>query len=338
MDAPAAEALRDLAEEAGPGLAGLDRRALLEELEARHDELLTAMDWFLEHRRADDATRIATSLVPFWMATRRLDEGSEWFERILGRSGDDPAIRGRGLFDAGLLAFWRGADDQAAALHREALEVGRRAEDPTVTALALTGLARIALRSDIAEARSLCRDALAATEGTRDRLGRSNAVHVLGVAAQMAGDLVEARELMTERMALARELGSDSGVASEAGNLSVVERQLGDLERAESLALEALDIARRREDEWMIPYLLNSLAAVVVARAEFERGASLIGVAESMVDAQGADWPPDERVHYDQTVMKLTEALGEAELERLRRESHLLTTTEALARALRAGS
>jgi hypothetical protein len=38
--------------------------------------------------------------------------------------------------------------------------------DPTVTALALSGLARIALRTmDVAEAHRLCREALALTEG-----------------------------------------------------------------------------------------------------------------------------------------------------------------------------
>jgi len=44
----------------------------------------------------------------------------------------------------------------------------------------------------VGEARRLSREAIAVTEGTPDRFGRSNAIHVLGVAAQMAGDLLEA--------------------------------------------------------------------------------------------------------------------------------------------------
>lgn len=159
------------------------------------------------------------------------------------------------------MAFWQGADDRASALHSQALEIGRRIRDPTVAALALAGLARIALRSDVAEARRLCREALALTDGTADRLGRSSAFHVLGVAAQMAGDLLEARELMTERIALARELGSYVGVSSEAGNLSMVERQLGNLDGADAMAREALEISQQREDEWAFPYRLNSLCS-----------------------------------------------------------------------------
>src|SRR5207244_3690409 len=147
VDARAAESLLELAERAGPGLQGLDRKALLEQLEERYDDLLAAMRWFLDEERTDEAIRLARSLAGFWMATRRLDEGCEWFGRALGSPGGDDVNRGRGCFEAGLLAFWRGADDDAAALLGQAVEIGRRSGDPTVTALGLTGLARIALRT-----------------------------------------------------------------------------------------------------------------------------------------------------------------------------------------------
>jgi hypothetical protein len=106
------------------------------------------------------------------------------------------------------LAFWQGDYERSSRLHDQALELGRRTGEPTVTAIALTGLARIALESDAGEARRLCLEALEVTEGTDDREGRSHAMHVLGVAAQMAGELDEARGYMSERLALAREEGN----------------------------------------------------------------------------------------------------------------------------------
>jgi tetratricopeptide (TPR) repeat protein len=336
VDARAAESLLDFGERAGPGLQGLDRKAVFEQLEERYGDLLEAIQWFVEHGRTDEALRLARSLSSFWMATRRLDEGSEWFDRALGSPGGDDVNRGRGSFEAGLLVFWTGDDDRAATLHRRALEIGRRIDDPTVTAVALTGLARIALRSDVAEARRLCQEALEVTEGTEDRVGRSNAVHVLGVAAQMGGDLREARELMNERIALARQLGSFLGIASESANLSAVERQLGNLDRAEELAREALEISRQREDEWLIPYVLNALAAIAVERGDNERAATLIGAAEAMVEAQNAEWPPDEREHYDRTVAKLADAMGAAGYERVRDRGRAMAAGEAVDYALAA--
>ena len=338
MDVEAAESLRDFAERSGPLLLGLDRKALFEQLEERYDELLGALGWFVEQGRTDDALRLSSALAFFWTATKRLDEGSAWFDRIFELPGGDDANRGRACAEAGFLAFWKGEDDQATTFFGRALETGRAYGDPTLVARGLAGLARIALRSqDFAETRRLCREALAVTEGTSDLAGRSNAFHVLGVAAQMAGDLLEAREHMAERIRLSRELGSYGGLSMEASNLSMVERQLGNLDRAEELAREALDIFRRREDEWAIPYGLNSLAAVARDRGEHERAATLLGAAEALVEAQGAAWPPDERPHYEQSVATLTEAMGAAEYERVRAAGRSLSSHEAVDYALAAG-
>jgi hypothetical protein len=43
VEARGAESLLNLAELAGPGLMGLDRKALFEQLEERYDDLLGAM-------------------------------------------------------------------------------------------------------------------------------------------------------------------------------------------------------------------------------------------------------------------------------------------------------
>jgi len=338
VDGHAAESLLEFAERAGPALDGLDRAALFAQLDERHDDLLAALRWFLGQGRADEAVRLASALGRFWTASGRLEEGSRCFELVLAGPGGADANRGRACFEAGLVEFWRGADDRAAALHRQALEIGRQAGEATVTALALTGLARIALRSgQVGEAQRLCREALAASEGADDPVGRANALHVLGVTAQMSGELGQAREFMNQRMALARELGQHGGIAAEAANLAMVEHQLGNLDRAGALAREALQIARQREDAWMFPYLLSRLAAVAVQRGDLQRAATLIGAAEAMMTAQGAAWPPDERPHYEQTITALTDAMGTADFEEARLEGHKLSSHEAVEVALAAG-
>lgn len=253
----------------------------------------------------------------------------------LALPGGDDAHRGRASFDAGYLAFWKGDDERSTSLQNRALELGREANNPSITALALVGLARIALRTeDVKEARRLCREALAVTEGTADRVGRSSAMHVLGVAAQMAGDFLEARDVMSQRIALAREMGNLATVSSEAGNLSMVERQLGNLDEAEALAREALDIDYRRGDGQGIPWKVNGLAAVATDRGEFGRAATLIGVADATMKASGGAWPPDEQKHYDRTVATLTEAMGSGEFDRARATGRAMTTSEAVDFAL----
>jgi len=334
VDQLTAEFFLTLAERAGPGLRGPGSKALLAQLDQRYAELLAALQWFIDQGRSDEAMRLATALASFWMATRRLEEGAGWFDRALAAPGGDDGNRGHTCFHAGMLAFWIGDDVRAAAHHHRAVDIGRRAGNATVTAQALTGLARIALRTDVSEARRLCREALAVTEGTNDRLGRSNAIHVLGVAAQMAGDLVEARDWMNQRIEIAREMGNLAGVGMECGNLSMVERQLGNLERAEALGRESLGIYYRRGDAWAMPYGLSGLAAIATERGEYERAATLVGAAEAMVEAQNAAWPPDEKPHYERMLDRLPGAMGAAEFSRARAEGRALSASEAVALAL----
>ena len=335
MDGRAADSLLALAEEAVPALSGLDAEAVFADLERRDGELRAALDWFVEHGRANEALRLATALTPFLRATKRLAEAGAVLQRVLALPGGDHSRRGRAMFDAGMVAFFEGDDERATALHEQGLALGRGADDPTVVALALSGLARIALRADVERARALCREALAVTEGTSDRFGRSSALHVLGVAAQMAGDLDEARTVMRERLEVMRQLENYAGISGEAGNLSMVERQLGHLYAAESLAREALEIDFRRGDVLQLPWKLNGLAAVAVERGEHERAARLIGAADAMRDEHGAAWPPDERVHYDRTIAAATDALGAAAFERAYTAGRSLTSSEVAAYALR---
>ena len=334
INAKAAEALRDFAEESSIGLVGLETRTVFEQFERRYPDLLDALRWFIDQERTDDALRLAISLAQFWMATKRLEDGTAWFDRVLNASGGQDIYRGEAFFQAGLLSFWQGNDDLATALHNHALEIGRRAGNATIIAEALTGLARIALRSDLHEARRLCQEALVVTEGTADQRGRSNATHVLGVVAQMAGDFQEARTLMNARIAQARAMGNFRVISSEAGNLSMVERQLGNFNQAEVLAAEALKIDHRRGDHWAMPYKVSGLAAVSTERREYDRAATLVGIADAMMEAEKADWPPDEWPHYERMVTILKNAMGTDVFERTRTIGYAMTIAEAVNFAL----
>jgi tetratricopeptide (TPR) repeat protein len=334
MDAETAVSLVAFAEDARTGLTGLDGGAVQDTLEQRRPELLEAFDWFVTHERSDDAFRLAGALVPFWMATKRIDEGDTWFERTLALSGGSPAARARALYDHGYLLYWAGDDERSDARLRAALELARAENDPTVIALALAGLARIALRDDVDGAKSLLRDAIAVTDGMPDDFGRSGAMHVLGVAEQMSGNLTEAARLMSERIELGRASGNFALIAIESANLSMVERQLGNLDRAEDLAREAFDIFRRRGNELATAWALNSVAAVTAAQGRDERAAVLLGFADAALERAGGEWPADERVQHDETASLLSERMGAEAFQRAVTRGGAMTEAEGLVFAL----
>ena len=306
MDGPRAGSLLTEAEEARERIRTSDDGSALTDLERRYPAMREAMNWLLAHSQADEAYRFASALMPFWMATKRMDEGAAWFADALERSGASPASRARALYEHGHLAFFSGDYALAESRCADARELATAVGDADVEALALTGSARVALNDDVAMAISLLRRAIEITGDMPDSAGRSNALHVLGVALQMSGDLAGARDVMRERLERGRAQGSGSVVFIESSNLSMVERKLGNLDEAEALSRDALRIAARRRNELAIPWVINGLAAVTAAKGSHERAATLVGIAEGLLARAGGEWPADEREQYESTLMALS--------------------------------
>jgi tetratricopeptide (TPR) repeat protein len=338
MDSTAAESLLALAEELSPSLTSQDPTDALERLDTRADELEAAIGWFVDAERMDEALRLANALYRLWILKRRFTDGDRVFARVLEPETGDDRLRGRAYLWAGFMPFWMGDDDRASALFGRSLALARQIGDAQLTSQALGGLARVEFRRDVPRGRQLAHEALEVSEAAGDEAARSNALHLLGVGAQIAGDLTEARRWMTERLALVRTKGNDFLVASEAANLSMVERQLGNLDVAEELEREALVIGERIGDEFTKPFAVIGLAAIATERGQHNRAATLLGAVEKMMAAQHMEWPPDERPHYEKMLADLPAAMGAADFERARSAGQSMAAADAVALALNAPS
>jgi tetratricopeptide (TPR) repeat protein len=336
MDSTTAESLLSFAETTGPAVRspGLDGKTALDAIDDRAADLVTAIGWFVEAGRADEALRLANALYPFWITKQRFDDGWAAYDRALGAAGGAPNLRARASIDAGFMPFWTGDDARATAAFQRGLDIAREIDDPRLVSRGLGGLIRVALRADVGKARRLGREALAISDAAGNIDGRSDALHLLGVGAQIAGDLAEARDWMRQRLALVREQGNEALIASEAGNLSMVERQLGNLDESEALVREALEIAERRGDEFMKPFALSGFAAIATERGDDRRAATLVGAAEAIMEAQNMAWPPDERPHYERMLAVLPERMGSDPFEAARAAGRSMSTQHAVNLAL----
>jgi hypothetical protein len=150
----------------------------------------------------------------------------------------------------------------------------------------------------------------------------------------MSGDLEGARAVMSERLVGARERGDEFVIFVEASNLSMVERQLGHLDLAEALSLEALRIVVARDDQMAIAWIVNGLAAVIAAKGDHVRAATVLGFAESTLAGAGGEWPPDEREQYDGTLATLEAALSREALADARATGAAMSVDDATAYAM----
>ena len=70
--------------------------ATLAEVESRYGALMEALEWLLDAGRTDDALRLASTLVPFWIATKRIDDGDQWFPVVwIARTRRPEGVRAR---------------------------------------------------------------------------------------------------------------------------------------------------------------------------------------------------------------------------------------------------
>lgn len=334
MDAATAEALIESVE---VGSAGMRRRQpdAARGIEQRYPDSMQALGWLAEQGDLDAAFRLASALVPFWMATNRIEEGDLALSRLLALPGETDARRARALHDHGYLMFWSGRYALAVERFTASMVQAAALGDDNLRALALAGLARVALDTDVDEAIRLLREAIGATDGRDDREeGRSSALHVLGVALQMRGDLEGARRVMSARLAAGQRSGDTFVASVEAANLSMVERQLGNLDRAEELARQALAFGVDRGDQLFIAWTLNGLAAVTAAEGRLERAAILNGIADAQLERAGGQWPPDEQKQYDDTRAVLEAGLTQDAIRQARSRGAAMTPADAIAYAL----
>lgn len=114
-------------------------------VEDRYPEVLEALDWYLAGEDPERAFRLAAALVPFWISTKRINDGDAWFERALNEVIGGGASRAHALHDHGYLVFWAGSYDLSERQFTRSLTLAEQLGDPSLQALAIAGLARVAL-------------------------------------------------------------------------------------------------------------------------------------------------------------------------------------------------
>jgi ATP/maltotriose-dependent transcriptional regulator MalT len=225
----------------------------MDRLEAEHDNLRAALEWFLDADEPELAVRLTGALWHFWFVRGHLREGGQWLDRALTARrppqrthygttprAETPALA-KALTGAGVLAHYRAEYRVAAALCGEGLALSRRIEDPASVAAALDGLALVARAGgNYAAARAMYREATEILESLEDIAGLSYTLCYLATTLWLEADYASARPIVERALSLARELGDQQVATSALCVLSFVTCSQGDAATAEALAVRAL--------------------------------------------------------------------------------------------------
>ncbi len=285
--APAADPkqLLALAQEAESKLAGSERKAWLERIDARYPEIRAVLDTAARQDGSRHALPLATAMGPYWQARNMAGEGLRYLEQLLPGRLPSPTLRlARALHATGALALADGDLAHAGQRLNEALAMWRRLDDAAGLARTLAKLGELAYTTgELDRAHALYDEGLPIMR----RLGTEPALMdcLLG-AALVAIDLESAagaRGLLEERLALAERLGDPRATASSLSQLGITDVMAGDPAAAEQRAGQAVRLASAQGDLGG-----EALALLVAGRAAHAAGEHQVALRHFMQSQRAA--------------------------------------------------
>jgi tetratricopeptide (TPR) repeat protein len=322
-----------LVEEAAAHRAGADAGKWIARVDEQRADVRRAWTWTLEHAPAEDVLRFAMAVGVLWERSRPAD-GREVVEQALQRTSTEPASGRRAelLHRAGVLAFRQNDAATARARMEASLAVARQLNDKPRQALALTGLAQVALRENPASVLAHADEATALYRELEDRRGAGAPLHMKAEAARMLGD-PRAEALYEESLALSRELQDWGRVATELHNMAYVKLQKKKTTEADQLFRESWKLFRELSVRDMDPYIYGGLASVAAADGRAQRAAQLFGAADQLFDTLKAAPDPADKAEMDRYAAMAKSQLGETAYQAAYDRGRTLNTESATALA-----
>lgn len=265
-----------LAEEAESELRAVHQREWLDRLDADHDNLRQAFDWFLTEGKAEEALRIGAALRWFWKMHDHVAEGSARLESALALNGDvSPAVRSRALTAAAVLKS--ATDVEAAyALLLESEDMAVVADDTLCRGLAFGWMGLLdRMRGELDASQRHLEDALGLVEGIEEEWAVAFVLGHLAVLARERGALREAVAYHERAVSISIETGNVQDEAWNIAGLGIVHLYQGAYETAIEFLERSLDVESELGFDFELATILI-LLAIGKARVDAPDEASVL--------------------------------------------------------------
>jgi predicted ATPase/class 3 adenylate cyclase len=256
---------------------GPEEALWLRRLGVERDNLRTAITCALDHRRADQAHRMADNGWWFMLTYGYTREGADWLSRVLQLSISEPStLRARVLVGAGRLADQSGDLVAAEAYLEEALQLARSNGDRHLLDLVLGGMSFVVYRrGDVDRAVALAEENVAVAQSLGDVANCAHALTRLAELLVLNCDVERGLEVGMQATQLSETIKDRGCLAAGLDTLGLAMRFKGDPQRAAALLERA--VALHREFGWTTntAEALFRWADALVLLGDFERAGAL---------------------------------------------------------------
>ena len=262
-----------------PKLAGAMEAHWLDYLETEHENIHTALSWFLERAAqgtecVEQTVRFCSALIKFWEIRGYFQEAYTLLTRTLAVSKHaEDAVKVQVLYPLAVFQLMiQGDTEKGRAMLEESLTLFRSIDDKAGTAKVLRMLGQLQIGEKTVEARSLLEASLALYEELDDSYGIGQVRNDLARAATTQGDYARARTLLESNLALYRTREDAHNRAFPLLLLAfVLFLTKGNQEIARYLAEESLEIFRGIGDRRFAAFVLQLLSELSLLQDNVEK-------------------------------------------------------------------
>jgi tetratricopeptide (TPR) repeat protein len=259
-----------LAEEGTDASDAEAHAAWLQQCDAEHANLRSALQYLIDAGQVEWGLRLALALLPFWH-TRALAEGRDRLAALVAL-GDPSAhgdLRVRARFALGTILHVQGEYTRAFEMQNAVLEVHRRNGDRRQIALVLNGIGTIdRFRGLYAAARRHFEESVAVSRELGDDLAVARTLSNLATVLVVEEAYDDARRVYAESRSIFHRIGDELGVAWTLQHEGDVARSARDLDAASDLHEDALNRFRHLKDSWGVGSALLALGRVRLDRGD----------------------------------------------------------------------
>ncbi len=268
-----------LVEEAHRHLFSVEAMQWFERVEQAYANLRAALQWALED--GDEETgnahciEIAVQLVSvlwrFWNIRGYMSEGRAFVERVLaGSEKSGERVRIKALMAAATLGWYQEDVAWEERLCEELLPLSQRLTDRQAQAIALLGLAGVALlqRRDPGRARALAEQAQAEFSARGETWMAAFVCLLMARVCNVEGEAARSQHYLEEGLALYRALGYAGDIAWPLIYLARNAMKLGEQTRARALLQEAIGLCQQVGNKWALAHALGFFGQLMLEQGD----------------------------------------------------------------------
>ena len=217
---------------------------------------------------------------------------------------------------------------------RVALAAASSLGDPTRLARLQSTMAMIDASSDPQSADAWLERAAEAAQRSGNPQEIASISQTRGRVASRTGRLADAQRWFAHAQGQFRELGDHRFELSAQSELAHVLRRSGELDAAQAEYRQTIRGWQRSGNRGAVANQLESMAFIALARGETERSVRLLGAADALREASGSPMMAQERVEYEDEVLRLRTALAGTAFDEGWSEGRAMSVEAAVALAL----